>query len=88
MKRWGVAVVVLVSIASLTIVAVVVNRPSHHVDQFSCPIGHDLEARTCAEAEQHCLGVQRFSRTAADGPRLSYGYTCEHGVMTAFSFSG
>jgi hypothetical protein len=88
MKRWILAVVVLVT--SLTIWAVA-GRPalfSDHVDQFSCPTGDGLAARSCAAAEKDCRREGRGDTGArADGEGFSYGYECEGGVLTSFIFS-
>jgi hypothetical protein len=87
MRPWILAVAMLVSLFVLGAV-VAIGLPSGHVDRYACPTGADLSAHSCADAEKHCAQEgPGGSATSADGDGFSYGYECEDGVLTSFTFT-
>jgi hypothetical protein len=87
-RRVGVALVVVVAVLSVGGV-VVLAWPSSHAVAVSCPTGNDNRAATCREAEASCRDDPSSSSIGVgDGDRLSYGWHCDHGVMTSFSYTG
>jgi hypothetical protein len=89
MKRWNFAHVALVtlSVVILTVgVVLVIGLSLDHVVQYSCPAGHDLYARACADAQNECSKDHGAGGVNADGAGFSYGAECQDGVMTSFTF--
>jgi hypothetical protein len=85
-----VGVVVLVVVATVLVVGAVAVTvwSSRHPVAASCPTGSDKRAATCRDAEASCREDPRSSFSGVgDGDRLSYGWSCDHGVMTSFNYS-